>query len=572
MNLSASPLPGQAEPSADELQSLIAIHQAITRRLDPDVVLQLIADAARRLTSSDQVIVFLLEGDELCIPVVSPADTPAGIVGQRLPLAGSLTELAIQSGNALRVADARRDPHVLAEPSRLALIERAGLQALMIVPLIADNRPLGAISMGHGRPNAFDADDERVVAMLASSAVIGLENARLYRQGQERLHEVEQRRQAAEGLRDILALLNSDQPLDIVLQAVVARAIRLLSADAGALYRLESENAPLTIQIVQGLDVAYTDPTRFSIGQEAIERAVRTRRPESISSSLVADAEDGLAPTPETRSPQARMAERFKAVLAVPLIVQGQIYGGVALYYSCPREFSGEEIELAAALADQAALALESARLREQAQAAAVAEERARLARELHDSVTQSLYSLTLFAEAGQHQTELGHTERMQQHMARIGQTAQQALKEMRLLVYQLRPPMLQQQGLAAALRQRLDAVEGRAGIEAQLVVETGSNLPAHVQEELYWIAQEALNNSLKHANASSVVVRVSADERQVALRVTDNGHGFDPTGTCHPGGLGLTSMRERAGRLKGTLTVTSEPGQGTTVSVEAPL
>ena len=259
-------------------------------------------------------------------------------------------------------------------------------------------------------------------------------------------------------------------------------------------------------------------------------------------------------------------------MLATPLIVQGQAYGGVALYYSCPHEFSGEEIELAAALADQAALALESAHLREQAKAAAVAEERARLARDLHDSVTQSLYSLTLFAEAGQRQTELGHTERMQQHMARIGQTAQQALKEMRLLVYQLRPPMLQQQGLAAALRQRLDAVERRAGIEAQLAIETGRDLSAHVQEELYWIAQEALNNSLKHANASSVVVRVSADERQVALRVTDNGRGFDPTGICHPGGLALTSMRERAGRLKGTLTVTSEPGQGTTVSVEAPL
>jgi signal transduction histidine kinase len=226
---------------------------------------------------------------------------------------------------------------------------------------------------------------------------------------------------------------------------------------------------------------------------------------------------------------------------------------------------------LTTAFADQAALALENARLYQQAEQLAVMEERSRLARELHDSVTQSLYSLTLFAEAGRRAAEAGEKELELGYFTRLGQVAHQALKEMRLLVYELRTAALEKEGLAAALHQRLEAVENRAGVQARLVVEEMAELPALVEEGLYRIAQEALNNVLKHAAATSVIVRLKSDSQWVELEVIDNGRAFEPTSLDHGGGIGLASMRERAERLGGSLAIIAKSGEGTRVVVKIP-
>ena len=209
---------------------------------------------------------------------------------------------------------------------------------------------------------------------------------------------------------------------------------------------------------------------------------------------------------------------------------------------------------------------------RSQAEAAqrdlAVLEERNRLARELHDSVTQSLYSLTLFAEAGSRLAESGNWEQVKDYLDQLGETAQQALKEMRLLVHQLRPMVLQQEGLVGALQQRLEAVEKRAGVDARLLVDLTIDLPITLEEELYRISQEALNNVLKHAGATSVTVRIDTDGGRVDLEVEDNGRGFDPKDVRETGGMGLSSMRERVEALGGSLTIFSVAGQGTKVKV----
>ncbi len=198
---------------------------------------------------------------------------------------------------------------------------------------------------------------------------------------------------------------------------------------------------------------------------------------------------------------------------------------------------------------------------------AALREERERMARELHDSVTQALYGLTLFADAGSQQAASGKLEPACQYLPRISETAVQALKEMRLLVYQLRPAALDDQGLVGALDYRLSAVERRAGVKAQLVADEALALPADLTEGLYGIAQEALNNVLKHAYASRVTVALHSQEGTVELSVADDGQGFDPA-AVRQGGLGLISMRERAEKIHGTLTISSAVGQGTRVVV----
>jgi signal transduction histidine kinase len=149
---------------------------------------------------------------------------------------------------------------------------------------------------------------------------------------------------------------------------------------------------------------------------------------------------------------------------------------------------------------------------------------------------------------------------------------AQQVLKETRLMIYRMRPAVLEEEGLVGALRRRLGAVEGRVGIRARVVTDTLIQPPAAVEAELYHIAQEALGNALRHAQATLVEVHLRTEGEYLVLEVTDNGCGFDLEAVRDLGGMGLSNMRERAERLGGTLAILSEPGRGTTVRVKLSL
>lgn len=154
-------------------------------------------------------------------------------------------------------------------------------------------------------------------------------------------------------------------------------------------------------------------------------------------------------------------------------------------------------------------------------------------------------------------------------HLRELRSTAQQALREMRSLIFELRPPDLEREGLVAALQARLESVEGRTGLETAFTVEGEAALPMAIQQELYRIAQEALNNALHHAQARSVKLNLKRAGSQVVLEIVDDGVGFDPSTAGEHGGLGLRGMEERVAGLGGRLTVTSTPGAGTTVRVE---
>jgi PAS domain S-box-containing protein len=375
-----------------------------------------------------------------------------------------------------------------------------------------------------------------------------------------RTWEIEQRRQVAESLRGMLAVLNSDLPLDEILEHIVAEASRLLGSDSSAIYRLERGEGTFAPQTVRGLAAGTIAGTAFP---PDLSTALQSGEPVTVPDVTAVSADSDLLSTLEC------LEDCCLALLAVPLMVMGEVYGGLVLYYTEPRAVSEEELDLAVAFADQAALAIENARLHEQAREAAIMEERARLARELHDSVTQALFSMTLLAEAGQRLARAGDLERVQAYLGRLGETSQQSLKEMRLLVYELRPLALESVGLAGALQHRLDAVEARAGVEARLLVEGAYQAPPAMEEDLYRIAEQALNNTLKHAAATAVTARLRGENGRLTLEVIDNGCGFDPEAVKDKGGQGLMSMHERASRIGGVLAVLSTPGQGTTIRVE---
>jgi signal transduction histidine kinase len=207
----------------------------------------------------------------------------------------------------------------------------------------------------------------------------------------------------------------------------------------------------------------------------------------------------------------------------------------------------------------------------EQAQAVAVVEERQRLARDLHDSVVQSLYGLVLSAEAGSRQLGAGQIGLAAAMLRDIRHSAQSALREMRLLIFELRPPDLEKDGLVAALRARLESVEGRAGIRTEFTIEGDLQLSRKVEDVLYRFAQEALNNALRHADADKVAVALRGCQDSVALEIVDDGVGFDVESVRNEGGLGLLGMQERADELKGKLIVESRPQEGTRIALEVP-
>ncbi len=207
--------------------------------------------------------------------------------------------------------------------------------------------------------------------------------------------------------------------------------------------------------------------------------------------------------------------------------------------------------------------------LEEQAREQAVAAERSRLARELHDSVTQALYSVTLYAEATRLALLAEKPQVAAENVQELHNMAREAMVDMRMLIFELHPPVLEEEGLIAALQARLASVESRARLQTEIRVEGERRLPMLVEEELFRIALEALNNVLKHAGAGQVVVDLKFEGEGVCLKVTDDGVGFDPAMALRSGGMGLLGIKQRVERIHGSFAIESAPDEGTTLRVE---
>jgi len=205
------------------------------------------------------------------------------------------------------------------------------------------------------------------------------------------------------------------------------------------------------------------------------------------------------------------------------------------------------------------------------AEALAVAEERNRLARDLHDSVTQALYSLTLFAEAAHEELAGGDVELARGHIKDLRETSRQALQEMRLMIFELRPPELETKGFLPALQERLDTVEARTGIQAIVNTNIEGRLPSKIEFGLYSIAREALNNILKHSQATQVDISLSKMDGSILFEIQDNGVGLDALQAGANSGLGIKGMKERADQIGARLTLQNIPERGTLLKIEVP-
>ena len=563
----------RVEERTHELSTLLEVSKNLVSRLEIEPLLGSILGELMGVVHCEGCTIYGLQDGELVARAYRGRMPQETAMSLRWRADNPLDRLAIRAQKPVLVSDTHGD-----SPEAQAYRESMGeLQDTLFphigcwlgVPLIAKGQVIGVLTLHHSRPNFLTRTHASFAMAFANQAAVAMENARLYEEEQNRREEAERRRRVADGLRDILATLNSNRPLGEILDYIVTLASHLLGSDASVLCRLDRHTQWLAIQASHGLSAEFGEHMAFQVGRVSIiGEAVLTRRPTTTSNLAERLAHPGIPA--EAREMAARFAAIYRTILAVPLLQKEEIYGALALYYQSERQFTEEEVNLAVTFADQAALAIENARLRKQAEQAAAMEERGRLARELHDSVTQSLYSVTMYTEAAARLMPPGH-EAATGYLRDAGETAQEALREMRLMIYQLRPPVLEKAGLAVALQVRLDAVERRGGIHAELMVEGQDRLPPDVQAELHQIAQEALNNALKHAHARQVQVRLHFGEANTRLEVEDDGVGFDLAAAQAGGGLGLPGIAERTQRIGGRLEIESAPGRGTLVVVDVP-
>jgi GAF domain-containing protein len=478
------------------------------------------------------------------------------ITGAEFSPSDGMRRTVFEALQPLIVEDVPSDP--LLSPQNLLTPQSA-----LVVPIEVGGRRLGAMQLStqHPQRRRFTTEEGELALALANQAAMAIDSARLFEAEQRR---AEQFRVISEVGRRITSILDIDEVL-----VQVARLIHQAFDyyHVGIAMREEDQ-----VVYKVGAGELWDDPqfqfqpARLKMGQEG------------IAGWVAAVGEPVLVPdvSQEPRYVWMR-GSKTRSELAVPIEVKGEIVGVLDVQSDRLNAFDESDLVVLQSLAHQTAIAVQNAQLYEQAQQGAVLEERQRLARELHDAVTQMLFSASLIAETLPALWE-SDQEKGRQLLQELRQLSRGALAEMRTLLLELRPTVLVEADLGDLLRQLAEVVTGRTGVPVTVTAEGDGELPSDVHVALYRIAQETLNNVIKHARASYVVVDLrcalppsSLQEGwtkggHVELCIIDDGCGFDPS-YVPAGRLGLIIMRERAQAVGATLEIDSQLGHGTRVT-----
>ncbi|MFC2037797.1 GAF domain-containing protein, partial [Chloroflexota bacterium] len=542
---------------AEQFRVISEVGRRITSIRPFEEMLDPMARLIQRAFGYYHVAIGLVEGDEVAFKVgagplwdepdfqIEPGRLRVGQEG--------ITGWVAATGEPLLVPDVSQEP-------RYILMRGCDTRSELAVPLKAKGQVIGVLDVQSDQVDAFDGSDLLVLQSLAHQAAIAIENARLLKAAHRR---AEQFRVIGEVGRRITSILAVDELLD-----QMARLIR----DAFDYYGVG-------IGLVEGDEVVFKAGAGASWAVTQRNHSWRLKVGEEGLTGWVAATGEPLLVPDVSQEPQYHYvpeASETRSEICVPMKTKGSVIGVLGAQSDRVAGFDESDLVVLQALADQAAIAIETAGLYGQAQQLAVVEERQRLARELHDAVTQTLFSASLIAEA---LPELWETDQEEgrQLLRELRQLSRGALAEMRTLLLELRPAALVESNMDDLLRQLGEAVTGRTGVPVMVSVKGKGRQPSDVHIALYRIAQEALNNVVKHANASQVLVRLHRDialggddrrpQQQVALLVRDNGRGFEPS-CIPPDRLGLGIIRERAQAIGAALEIKSELGAGTQVAV----
>jgi|GEM_PF-2742435 len=436
-----------------------------------------------------------------------------------------------------------------------------GSHSSVCVPIKSGDAVIGIILAESRRGDGFSEADRRLLMTIAGQLKVAIEKANLMRFLEE---SVEDRSRHLDVLYRLMETATESTELERTLDRSLDIILSAVGATRGAIYLLgEREERPeLAIQKATG-----TSAWASSIPSSVLDGHISWVLSSGSSLILPGDAEGPGRPA----APGAGDGPGGPApMMAVPLRARGRVAGVLCAMREPGTPFSPEQRALLSSVGTQMGLTVEVIKLWKKTERTAVVEERERLAGELHDSVTQLLYSMALFAQTGLNYARRNDFGNTVERLETIGDISRQALKEMRLLVYGLMPLALEQDGFAGAVARRLDTVEKRLGIRARLSVPR-VRFSGRVEELLYWVSQEALNNTLKHANASEVSLSLSTDGDSLRLLIEDDGAGFDAADAAEAHGYGLSNIRQRIERFGGTLEIDSAKDGGTRVLASIP-
>jgi nitrate/nitrite-specific signal transduction histidine kinase len=542
-----------------QLTALQKTTRALVSTLELDELLNLIIEQAATLLDADGGILNLVNWKKRVDQVVACTGTFSGVLGWQGPLDGSLSGwVTIHNqpviSNQIQ-ADTRVDPRV----ARL----NEKLHNALVAPLTIKERATGSLVLvnKHGGQEDFDQADLDLLVSFASQASNAIENARLYATEKRR---AEQFRAISEVNQCLALILDEGEALQKVVHIIQQNfgydqvSIGLLDRDE-IIYRIGVGDLWKDLH-------SATLPSTFKVGDQ------------SISGWVAAKGQSLIVPD-TTQAPYFFPGPlgSHRSELAVPIFIKDVLIGILHAQSDLPDAFDENDLILLEALAQQTAATLENIRYYQQAQRLALIDERNRIARELHDAVTQTIFSSSLLAEALPDIWE-NDPQEGRQVINQLRELSRAALAEMRTLLLELRPAALAETPLEDLLRQLGEAASGRESITIAFNVEGQATLPVEVHIALFRIAQEALRNIVRHARAEHATVSLcynckeldetsrSADT-SVLLIVSDDGCGFD-LAHIQPDHFGLRIIHERAQTIGASLIIDSQLGEGTQVTV----
>jgi nitrate/nitrite-specific signal transduction histidine kinase len=359
-------------------------------------------------------------------------------------------------------------------------------------------------------------------------------------------------------LNAILSVASRSLDIEEILEDALNQTVERMGFDAGVAFKFEPHPTPPLLMAHQGFEPATAVDlvNSYTIAGRGIPAAY----PEEVNAFGIEDFQDG-----KLRDQLSQFD--FQLLVYIPLSTKGRKLGFFVLGKHEPGQLSREELALLSSIGKQVGVALENARLYEQAEHIATAAERNRLARELHDAVTQTLFSANLIADVIPRIWKRDPEEGLQS-LEELRQLTRGALAEMRTLLLEMRPEALARSDIKSLLTQLADAFIGRVRVPVSLIIQGDCELTHEVKLIFYRVAQEALNNVAKHSGARQVELVLECQTGQMSLSIKDNGLGFEPD-SIQPDHMGISIMRERADSIGACLSVESQVGQGTTVELD---
>lgn len=427
-------------------------------------------------------------------------------------------------------------------------IHRNQMSTLVLAPIRADKQMVGVLFMAFRKIRQFSMDDEQLMRSFVEAVGNTVHRIQLM----ERLeHNISNRENELEILYNIMAVASETVDIDDLIRNLLKRILSAVDCGIGVIQLIESHHIVKSIHFPDDL------PSHFEKEITLVD---------NISTNL--DQYFG-----DNKYYFTQLDHSDLNLLSAPITSKDGVLGTINLIGECLSNQDQELLHLIKSIANETGLAVESTRHRKRAEETLILEERQRLARDLHDSVSQSLYGLVLAADISKKLLKLKEFNTLEQTLKDIETFALQSLREMRLMLFELRPISFESEGLSGALELRLNTVERRAGLMTSLDIQGEEVLKSPLDLEIYRITTEALNNALKHSNASQIHVSLTVDEEfnQIELKVIDNGKGFE-VDSSKSGGIGINSMQERAARVGGQLLIESKEDFGTTVRFLCPL